>query len=154
MSWTDDKIAQLVDQWGKASAAVIGKAVGKPKNAVIGKAHRLGLQQTGAGARLDLTPPSKPKTANTNRRPRRTKKAPPSKQVRLADLTEQQCRYPHGDRPADIRFCGHPVMERGDWRAPYCEYHQGRCYTAPELRRASKARNSKKRGRLSLAIPT
>lgn len=46
MSWTDDRIATLKKMWkdGK-SAAEIAKALGKgvTRNAVIGKAHRMGL---------------------------------------------------------------------------------------------------------------
>lgn len=43
--WTDRQITALVEQWGEKSAALIGKDIGKPRCAVIGKAHRMGLKQ-------------------------------------------------------------------------------------------------------------
>ena len=45
MSWTDEKIAELKRLWleGK-STGEIGKIIGMSKNAVVGKAHRLGLE--------------------------------------------------------------------------------------------------------------
>lgn len=44
MEWTDELIAQLRDLWGQGlSTAEIGRRLSITKNAVVGKAHRLGL---------------------------------------------------------------------------------------------------------------
>lgn len=44
MTWTNKKVDRLVAMWNSGySAGAIGRAVGKTKNAVVGKAHRLGL---------------------------------------------------------------------------------------------------------------
>ncbi|RIV82662.1 GcrA cell cycle regulator, partial [Aurantiacibacter xanthus] len=46
MSWTDERIAQLTKMWeGGATASQIAEELGDvSRNAVIGKAHRLGLK--------------------------------------------------------------------------------------------------------------
>jgi GcrA cell cycle regulator len=44
-SWTDEQIAELKRLWiaNELTTAQIGKKIGKKKNAVIGKAYRMGL---------------------------------------------------------------------------------------------------------------
>ncbi|WP_341893767.1 GcrA family cell cycle regulator [Ferrovibrio terrae] len=42
--WTDEKIKALTQHWNAGtSISVIGTAMGMSRNAVVGKAHRLGL---------------------------------------------------------------------------------------------------------------
>ena len=45
MSWTDERIEQLRQLWGKGITAsqIADELGGVSRNAVIGKAHRLGL---------------------------------------------------------------------------------------------------------------
>ena len=44
MAWTEDQIDQLKELWGEGlSTSEIGRKLGVTKNAVVGKAHRLGL---------------------------------------------------------------------------------------------------------------
>jgi GcrA cell cycle regulator len=44
MEWNDETIARLRSLWGEGhSTAEIGRRIGISKNAVVGKAHRLGL---------------------------------------------------------------------------------------------------------------
>lgn len=42
-TWTDDRIAELKRRWPNEDARQIGAALGVTRNAVLGKAHRLGL---------------------------------------------------------------------------------------------------------------
>ncbi len=45
MEWTDEIVARLRELWGKGlSTAEIGRQLNVTKNAVVGKAHRLGLK--------------------------------------------------------------------------------------------------------------
>jgi len=44
-TWTEAKIARLRKLWATMPTAEIGLQLGMSKNAVIGKAHRLGLQE-------------------------------------------------------------------------------------------------------------
>jgi len=108
--WTDDRIAKLKKLWAEGlTTGEIGKRLGVSKNAVVGKAHRLGLK-------------SRPSPI---RRP--TKKAAPKKEVSkvftLADLTNQTCRWPHGDpKEDDFHFCGKPVVQGKPYCSDHCEY--------------------------------
>ena len=44
MGWTDEQVEELKRLWEKGlTTGEIGKALGVSKNAVVGKAHRLGL---------------------------------------------------------------------------------------------------------------
>jgi len=63
MSWTDERIAQLKKMWKEGkSAADIAKflAKGVTRNAVIGKAHRMGL--SGRPSPIKKAPPAPKKT--------------------------------------------------------------------------------------------
>ncbi len=46
MSWTDERIERLKDMWtrGMTASQIADDLGGVSRNAVIGKAHRLGLQ--------------------------------------------------------------------------------------------------------------
>src|SRR5512141_1509517 len=47
MSWTDERIATLTKMWesGATASQIADELGGVSRNAVIGKAHRLGLEQ-------------------------------------------------------------------------------------------------------------
>ena len=66
MSWTDERIATLKKMWeGGATASQIAEELGGvSRNAVIGKAHRLGLK-------------SRPSPVKANEKKKAAKKAPP-----------------------------------------------------------------------------
>jgi len=75
--WTDDRVAELRERWAKGdSAGVIGKAMGLSRNAIVGKAYRLGLTtpghrrlQTGENLRpKPVVVPAKPKARVAARR--------------------------------------------------------------------------------------
>ncbi|HRI77641.1 MAG TPA: GcrA family cell cycle regulator, partial [Alphaproteobacteria bacterium] len=71
MSWTDERIALLKKMWkdGK-SAAEIAKTLGKgvTRNAVIGKAHRMGL----SGRPSPIKKPAAPKKEPAAKKERAT----------------------------------------------------------------------------------
>ena len=46
MPWTDDKVSQLRELWDQGlPTSQIGKILDFTKNAVVGKAHRIGLER-------------------------------------------------------------------------------------------------------------
>ena len=112
MSWTPEKIERLERLWAEGwTTARIGEDLGVGKNAVVGKAHRLGLPKR----------PSPIQRRNEEAEPR--KPAPPRKRVRgvsIYDLGPGMCRWPFGDPgDDDFHFCGKKAAPG----RPYCLEH-------------------------------
>ena len=83
MSWTDERIEKLTKMWeGGATASQIADELGGvSRNAVIGKAHRLGLKARPSPVKANEKP-EKPATA-----PKKAKAAPkPAKPVESSEV--------------------------------------------------------------------
>jgi GcrA cell cycle regulator len=106
--WNDDKINRLKKLWSEGlTTGEIGKRLSVSKNAVVGKAHRLGLK-------------GRPSPIKRPTRPSEPKKQPEVKVFTLTDLSSQTCRWPIGDpKHEDFRFCGKGVYAG----KPYCADH-------------------------------
>ena len=151
-SWNEAEIETVVKMWATGMRALlIGRMIGKSKNAVIGQAHRMNLPKRGKGSgagrprrvpidkRL-LTP--KERAARAREREARIAAAtprPPPEQptplmVGILDLKPTHCKFPIGDpKGAGFGFCG-----AGPYQAsPYCEYHHVLAYqpVKPRARR-------------------
>jgi len=65
MSWTDERIDRLKELWSKGMTAsqIADELGGVSRNAVIGKAHRLGLQSRPSPVKPNEPAPAKGKTA-------------------------------------------------------------------------------------------
>jgi GcrA cell cycle regulator len=152
MSWTDDRVATLKKLWNDGlSASLIAVKIGAvTRNAVIGKAHRLGLAGRTTGSRKrpascasSLFPaPSHARRTRTPSRPRRPSQQraraapkrlavlpelgpPPDMPVTVQTLTATSCRWPIGDpNAAGFYFCGRTKQASG----PYCGHHAGIAY--------------------------
>ncbi|MEI8397221.1 MAG: GcrA family cell cycle regulator [Rhodospirillaceae bacterium] len=107
MVWTDEQIEMLTTLWKEGkSASEIATFIGGDisRNAIIGKAHRLGLSG----------------------RPSPIKKKKDVKTATLYVLTERMCKWPFGDpKKPDFHFCGKTV----DVMMTYCPEHRAMAYT-------------------------
>jgi GcrA cell cycle regulator len=132
MMWTDERVEQLkklyADPRIEWSFAQIAEKLGGglSRNAVIGKAHRLGLERRKTG--------TKPKAVKAPRNSlgigAAVQKIAPEPfaitcvevvplNLTIMDLQEGDCRYPYGDDPATMTYCGHPALFGHSWCAPH-----------------------------------
>ncbi|MEQ8286504.1 GcrA family cell cycle regulator [Thalassospira sp.] len=117
MSWTPEKIELLTSLWNQGwTTARIGEELGVGKNAVVGKAHRLGL-------------PKRPSPIQRRAEEAEQKKAPapkqPAKGITIYDLGVGMCRWPFGDPDHDdFHFCGKKIVPS----KPYCLEHCTQAY--------------------------
>lgn len=106
MLWSNEKIDLLKVLWAQGkSASEIADLIGDgvSRNAIIGKAHRLGL--------VGRPSPIKKKV---------------EKFTTLNMLTERMCKWPFGDpKNPDFHFCGKAV----DVMVTYCPEHRAMAFT-------------------------
>lgn len=130
MGWTDEQVEELKRLWNEGlTTGDIGKALGVSKNAVVGKAHRLGLNGRPSPIRRDEEESAAPelplKQAKADK-PKADKKQP-EKLFTVNDLTHSSCRWPIGDpKDADFHFCGKEAMPD----KPYCAEHAAIAYVS------------------------
>lgn len=140
MFWTPEAIRTLKKLWDRGKSTIeIGKELGISKNAVVGKAHRLGLNNRESPMR------------------RLRKEARMSKQakirmewVRLVDLKINSCRWPIGEPDhSDFHFCGKEVKTG----KPYCAEHCKKAYTSLKELTMQNAKNAIDPSKLVNVLP-
>ncbi len=155
MAWTEERIAQLKAGWeGGMTASQIAEQLGEgvTRNAVIGKAHRLGLDSRpspvkasdddeatapAAVAKADITlPPAMLATpaapAPVRAAAKKPARAGKATKTSLLDLSEKICKWPIGHPgDTDFHFCGKPSQAG----FPYCSEHCLIAYQAQLPRR-------------------
>ena len=146
--WTEAETEELKRLYGEGlSCSAIAAMIGKSRNAVIGRVHRIGLVKRGAGkhAKIEVGDRNSPRPDSSRGRfrgkhlpadkqpPRIRVMRPPQEQIEervaavdplhigLLDLESHHCRYPYGDGSleAPFTFCGHQVFAGFSYCAPH-----------------------------------
>jgi GcrA cell cycle regulator len=143
MDWTNERVEELRRLWGQGQTAsrIADLLGGVTRNAVIGKAHRLGLrgrpspirreENGSAVARVPSAPrvvapvAAKPELPTMETaRPGPMPVAAPS-QPKMAQGGARSCSWPVGDpKQAGFHFCGGEAVPG----RPYCTAHCGMAY--------------------------
>jgi len=133
MSWTEEKVLKLRELWTKGNTAseIAGIFGDTTRNAVIGKAHRLNLEERA---------PSKAKSSSEKKETIKSqlklrgsvskknkfksilldKDFEPENPTSLENLTNQTCKWPSGHPDEEnFYFCGRKPVDS----FPYCKLH-------------------------------
>ena len=143
MPWDNDNVSRLKELWDQGlPTAQIGKLLGFTKNAVVGKAHRIGLERRPSPIRRSAVKPDR-KKARSPVMPKLAFETSSEEKIytsKIATLTpsikniftansKRGCEWPEGhpDEP-EFHFCN---KERFDDK-PYCLDHCSVAYVIPE----------------------
>ena len=133
MGWTEEKVLKLRELWTKGyTASQIAEMLGDTsRNAVIGKAHRLNLEERAPSKSSNKSEKRNvPKTNSKNRgyvsRKSRFKSLmldknfEPENPTSLENLTDQTCKWPTGHPDEEnFYFCG----RKPEKNFSYCKLH-------------------------------
>jgi GcrA cell cycle regulator len=129
VTWTPERVAELERLWREGhSASEVAKALGGiTRNAVIGKANRLGLPKRSTRFSQSY-PKSRKSPAGSAYRSvpvRRGSPEPESERVSILDIRNfGRCKFGTHIEDGEHLFCGHLVRDG----SPYCDHHHARCY--------------------------
>ena len=147
MSWNDDNVSRLKELWDQGlPTAQIGKLLGFTKNAVVGKAHRIGLERRPSPIRRTAVKPDR-KKARSPVMPKlnfennkdlvkdnfTASSFKPVEKNLIVSSIKRGCEWPlgHPDEP-DFHFCNKERFED----KPYCLDHCAIAYVVPEKEEA------------------
>tara|TARA_B100001029_G_C14843983_1_gene329915 strand:+ start:78 stop:548 length:471 start_codon:yes stop_codon:yes gene_type:complete len=143
MPWDDSNVTKLRELWDQGlPTAQIGKLLGFTKNAVVGKAHRIGLERRPSPIRRTSIKPDRKKARspvmpklkfeNVLENPENQKedlKFQPAVKNLLNTKVKRGCEWPMGHPDeTDFRFCEKERFED----KPYCLQHCAVAYVLPE----------------------
>ena len=144
MPWDDNNVARLKDLWDQGlPTAQIGKLLNFTKNAVVGKAHRIGLERRPSPIRRAAIKPDR-KKARSPVMPKlnfeeKNSEQKESSSIRktfqpmtknfFAQSHERGCEWPEG-HPNELEF--HFCDKERFQDKPYCLDHCAVAYVIPE----------------------
>ena len=150
MSWNEENVSRLRDLWDQGlPTAQIGKLLGFTKNAVVGKAHRIGLERRPSPIRRTAVKPDRKKARspiipklNFEAKKDEVKENPVHEQTfqpvvknLFTKSVKRGCEWPEGHPDeSDFKFCGKERFED----KPYCIDHCAVAYVIPEKEESEK----------------
>ena len=150
MPWDDNNVSKLRELWDQGlPTAQIGKLLGFTKNAVVGKAHRIGLERRPSPIRRTAVKPDRKKARSPiipklnfevkkdevkeNMVHHQTFK--PVVKNLFTKNVKRGCEWPEGHPDeSDFKFCGKERFED----KPYCIDHCAVAYVIPEKEESEK----------------
>ena len=150
MPWDDKNVSKLRELWDQGlPTAQIGKLLGFTKNAVVGKAHRIGLERRPSPIRRTAVKPDRKKARSpiipklNFEISKKEEKAIPLTQQNFQPVVKnlftksvkRGCEWPEGHPDeSDFKFCGKDRFED----KPYCINHCAVAYVIPEKEESEK----------------
>ena len=143
MPWDDSNVSKLRELWDQGlPTAQIGKLLGFTKNAVVGKAHRIGLERRPSPIRRTAVKPDRKKARSPivpklNFEIAKEEEKVPTLQENFRPVVKnlftknpkRGCEWPEGHPDeSDFKFCGKERFED----KPYCLEHCAVAYVIPE----------------------
>ena len=121
--WTEERLATLRILWNEGlSISQIGQRLGVTRNAVAGKAHRLGLPKR----QSPISVSGAPSRNKAKKNEEDGSDLPLRLALRKISWSRSKCVWPSGDpKTTNFSFCGEPI-EPGK---PYCYDHCVLAYT-------------------------
>ena len=121
--WTEERLATLRILWNEGlSISQIGQRLGVTRNAVAGKAHRLGLPKR----QSPISVSGAPSRNKAKKNEEDGSDLPLRLALRKISWSRSKCVWPAGDpKTTKFSFCGEPI-EPGK---PYCYEHCVLAYT-------------------------
>jgi len=150
MPWDDSNVSKLRDLWDQGlPTAQIGKLLGFTKNAVVGKAHRIGLERRPSPIRRTAVKPDRKKARSPiipklnfettkdeiKDKPVVQQNFQPIVKNLFTKKVRRGCEWPEGHPDeSDFKFCGKERFEE----KPYCINHCAVAYVIPEKEESEK----------------
>ena len=121
--WDEDKLNKLRKLWDSGLPITkIGNEIGVSRNAIAGKAHRMGLPKRNSPISKSGDPRKNQKSNNLEN----SKALPLKIMLRDVEWSRNRCCWPIGDpKLPGFSFCGTSIFPG----RPYCEEHSNLAYT-------------------------
>ncbi len=121
--WDEDKLNKLRKLWDDGLPITkIGNEIGVSRNAIAGKAHRMGLPKRNSPISKSGDPRKNQETNNSDR----SRELPLKIMLRDVEWSRNRCCWPIGDpKLPGFSFCGTSIIPG----RPYCEENSNLAYT-------------------------